>query len=49
MLDPAYGICAWMLFPSGVTSWSGDDWRKYLSAVLLGSVSEKTKAQCHFH
>jgi hypothetical protein len=28
MLDAAYGICAWMLFPSGVTSWSGDDWRK---------------------
>ncbi|RDW93214.1 uncharacterized protein DSM5745_00536 [Aspergillus mulundensis] len=26
MLDAAYGICAWMLFPSGVTSWSGDDW-----------------------
>lgn len=27
MLDAAYGICAWMVFPSGVTSWSGDDWR----------------------
>ncbi|KAL2832232.1 hypothetical protein BJY01DRAFT_102624 [Aspergillus pseudoustus] len=30
MLDTAYGICAWMLFPSGVTSWSGDDWRMSL-------------------
>jgi hypothetical protein len=28
MLDSAYGACAWILFPSGVTSWSGDDWRK---------------------
>ncbi|EEH02955.1 conserved hypothetical protein [Histoplasma capsulatum G186AR] len=26
MLDAAYGICAWMLFPTGVTPWSGDDW-----------------------
>lgn len=30
MLDAAYGTCAWMLFPSGVTSWSGDDWREYI-------------------
>ncbi|KAL4903543.1 hypothetical protein BDW74DRAFT_41489 [Aspergillus multicolor] len=29
MLDAAYGICAWMLFPSGVTSWSGDDWHTW--------------------
>jgi hypothetical protein len=28
MLDGTYGTCAWMLFPSGVTSWSGDDWRE---------------------
>lgn len=28
MLDAAYGICSWMIIPSGVTSWSGDDWRK---------------------
>jgi hypothetical protein len=26
-LDDAYGVCAWMLFPSGVTPWSGDDYR----------------------
>lgn len=31
MLDAAYGVCAWMLFPSGVTSWSGDDWRMFSS------------------
>lgn len=33
MLDASYGICAWMLFPSGVTSWSGDDWRKSSLAI----------------
>lgn len=37
MLDAAYGICAWMITPSGVTSWSGDDWRKY-QAKCLGSL-----------
>lgn len=31
MLDGVYGICAWILFPTGVTSWSGDDWRAYFS------------------
>ncbi|KAJ5698262.1 hypothetical protein N7462_000267 [Penicillium macrosclerotiorum] len=39
MLDAAYGVCAWMLFPSGVTSWSGDDWHYWgiadLQAALL--------------
>lgn len=34
MLDAAYGTCAWMLFPSGVTSWSGDDWREILPFLL---------------
>ncbi len=27
MLDATPNLCAWLLFPSGVTSWSGDDWR----------------------
>lgn len=27
-LDPIPDICAWVLFPTGVTPWSGDDWRK---------------------
>lgn len=31
-LDEAYGVCAWMLFPSGVTLWSGDDYRKFYAA-----------------
>jgi hypothetical protein len=26
--DPLPNLCAWILAPSGVTSWSGDDWRK---------------------
>lgn len=37
MLDDAYGICAWMIFPTGVTPWSGDDWRKLPLADGLGS------------
>ena len=27
-LDAVRDIPAWVLFPSGVTAWSGDDWRK---------------------
>ncbi|XHF99076.1 hypothetical protein AWENTII_002586 [Aspergillus wentii] len=29
MLDDAYGICAWVQFPSGVTPWSANDWREF--------------------
>lgn len=29
MLDALYGTCAWILFPNGVTSWGGDDWREF--------------------
>lgn len=29
MLDSAPDLCGWVLFPTGVTSWSGDDWRRY--------------------
>lgn len=25
-LDDLSGLCAWVLFPTGVTPWSGDDW-----------------------
>lgn len=31
MLDDAYGVCAFIIFPTGVTPWSGDDWRKFAS------------------
>lgn len=27
-LDPVLNLCAWVLFPTGVTSWSSDDWRQ---------------------
>lgn len=26
-LDPVADLCAWVLFPTGATPWSGDDWR----------------------
>ncbi|KAF4271123.1 hypothetical protein CNMCM8812_000695 [Aspergillus fumigatus] len=29
MLDAAYGTCAWIISPSGVTPWSGDDWHTW--------------------
>lgn len=35
--DEAPDLRAWLLFPSGVTSWSGDDWRKYLFTSLASS------------
>lgn len=44
MLDGAYGTCAWMLFPSGVTSWSGDDWREsmhFLRSIYKFSDSDQ--------
>jgi len=28
-LDPIADICAWVLFPTGVTPWSGDDWHTW--------------------
>jgi hypothetical protein len=27
--DPLPDLCAWVVCPSGVTTWSGDDWRKF--------------------
>ena len=29
MLDSALGLPAWIVFPTGVTPWSGDDWRMF--------------------
>jgi hypothetical protein len=28
-LDPLPDLCAWVLIPSGITTWSGDDWRMF--------------------
>lgn len=36
-LDLVPGLCAWVLFPSGVTPWSGDDWRESISCTLQSS------------
>lgn len=34
MLDAADNVCSWTLFPTGVTRWSGDDWRKFRNNPL---------------
>ncbi|PGH16555.1 hypothetical protein AJ79_01661 [Helicocarpus griseus UAMH5409] len=39
MLDAAYGVCAWMLFPTGVTPWSGDDWHTWGAADVQAAVA----------
>ena len=31
MLDPVPDLPAWILFPTGVTPWSSDDWRNFFS------------------
>ncbi|KAF2182801.1 hypothetical protein K469DRAFT_220618 [Zopfia rhizophila CBS 207.26] len=28
-LDPVSDLCAWVMFPTGVTPWSGDDWHNW--------------------
>jgi hypothetical protein len=33
--DKLPDICAWLLMPSGVTTWSGDDWRTFQSNLRL--------------
>ncbi|KAK2791485.1 hypothetical protein FQN53_002594 [Emmonsiellopsis sp. PD_33] len=39
MLDAAYGICAWILFPTGGTAWSGDDWHTWGAADVQAAVA----------
>jgi hypothetical protein len=38
--DSLPDICAWVVCPSGVTTWSGDDWRKGASLLIC-------KADCY--
>jgi predicted esterase len=38
-LDPLPDICAWVLFPTGVTPWSGDDWHTWGSADVEAAVN----------
>ncbi len=32
MLDPVPDLHAWILFPTGVTPWSSDDWREFFNS-----------------
>ncbi|KAK2749210.1 hypothetical protein FQN57_006825 [Myotisia sp. PD_48] len=43
MLDGIYDICSWILIPSGVTSWSGDDWHTYGLSDVQSAVSTISK------
>ena len=36
MLDPVPDLPGWVLFPTGVTPWSGDDWRILLQDNITG-------------
>lgn len=38
-LDPLSDLCAWVLFPTGVTPWSGDDWHVWGSADVEAAVN----------
>jgi predicted esterase len=38
-LDPLADLCAWVLFPTGVTPWSGDDWHTWGSADVEAAVN----------
>ena len=35
MLDAVSNLSAWVLFPTGMTPWSGDDWRMELPLLSL--------------
>ncbi|KAK4990732.1 hypothetical protein LTR50_002268 [Elasticomyces elasticus] len=37
-LDPLPDLCAWVLFPTGVTPWSGDDWHNWGFADVEAAV-----------
>lgn len=38
-LDPVRDLCAWVLFPTGVTSWSGDDWHNWGFADVQAAIT----------
>ncbi|KAF2723182.1 hypothetical protein K431DRAFT_265302 [Polychaeton citri CBS 116435] len=37
-LDPLPDLCAWVIFPTGVTAWSGDDWHVWGSADIEAAI-----------
>jgi predicted esterase len=38
-LDPLADVCAWVLFPTGVTPWSGDDWHIWGSEDVEAAIN----------
>ncbi|KAF2640474.1 hypothetical protein P280DRAFT_426472, partial [Massarina eburnea CBS 473.64] len=38
-LDPVPDLCAWVMFPTGVTPWSGDDWHNWGFADVEAAVN----------
>ncbi|KAI5297167.1 hypothetical protein KEM56_005035, partial [Ascosphaera pollenicola] len=38
MLDATHAACAWLLLPTGGTSWSGDDWHTWGTADVKAAV-----------
>ncbi|KAJ4369981.1 hypothetical protein N0V83_005745 [Neocucurbitaria cava] len=38
-LDPVSNLCAWVLFPTGVTPWSGDDWHNWGFADVEAAIN----------
>ena len=38
-LDPVPDLCAWVLYPTGVTPWSGDDWHTWGFADVEAAIS----------
>ncbi|USP80837.1 hypothetical protein yc1106_08111 [Curvularia clavata] len=38
-LNPVSDLCAWVLFPTGVTSWSGDDWHNWGFADVEAAIA----------
>jgi len=37
-LDPLPNLCAWVIFPTGVTPWSGDDWHTWGFADIRAAI-----------
>ncbi|KAI4621817.1 hypothetical protein J4E80_004190 [Alternaria sp. BMP 0032] len=38
-LDPVSDLCTWVLFPTGVTPWSGDDWHNWGFADVEAAIA----------
>ena len=38
-MDPVSDLCAWVVFPTGVTPWSGDDWHNWGFADVEAAIN----------